>query len=135
MEARKGGADLKLADGAAGSLEAFQAFQAPCVCLWETAPPLPPDRTQWRQFYSDKESVRSQREREREHVSPPAMRKPCYTVSGLPSHRQQRNDAAPFSSLPNVGTLLFIEVSTSTTTATYFGKFLKVLTITCCRDC
>ena len=31
----------------------------------------------------------------------------------------------PFSSLPNVGTLLFIEVSTSTTTATLFGKFLK----------
>ena len=25
---------------------------------------LPSDRTQWRQFYSDKESVRSQRERE-----------------------------------------------------------------------
>ena len=57
----KGGADLKLGDSAAGSL---QAFQAPHVCLWETAPPLPLDRTQWRQFYSDKESVRSQRERE-----------------------------------------------------------------------
>ena len=41
MGARKGGADLKLADSAAGSLEAFQAFQAPVfVCGKQPRPSL-----------------------------------------------------------------------------------------------
>ena len=78
--------------------------------------------------------VSDHREREREHVSPLAMRKPSCTVSGQVGS-QSSGMTPPFSSPPNVGTLLFIEVSTSTTTATLFGKFLKVLTITCCRDC
>ena len=86
----KGGADLKLGDSAAGSL---QAFQAPHVCLWETAPPLPLDRTQWRQFYSDKESVRSQRERERTCVAPGDEKTLLHRFRASPEP-EQRNDAA-----------------------------------------
>ena len=79
-EGGKGGPDLKLVvDSTAGSLKAFEGTMF--VCGKQPTP-----LTQWRQFYSDKESVRSQRERE--HVPPRAMRKsPPAPFSGLRSFR------------------------------------------------
>ena len=89
-ERGKGGADAETADAdnaaAAGSLEAFEG--PVFVCGKQTHPPFRSHTMETILFRQRKCQIT---EREREHVSPRAIRKPSScTVSGLPSW----NDAA-----------------------------------------